>query len=60
MEGLINTFLGVGNAEASAESRGIMIAIGLKKWLDSPIWGYGFDSFKYYNLATTGGFLLCS
>ena len=56
MEGLINTFLGVGNAEASAESRGIMIAIGLKKWLDSPIWGYGFDSFKYYNLATTGGF----
>lgn len=56
MEGLFNTFLGVGDAEASAESRGTMIEIGLKKWLSSPIWGYGFDSFKYYNLAMTGGF----
>ena len=33
-----------------------MIQIGLDKWMQSPIWGYGFDSFKYYNQIVTGRF----
>ena len=33
-----------------------MIEIGFNKWMDSPIWGYGFDSFKYYNRLMTGHF----
>ena len=40
----------------SAEIRATMIEIGFDKWMDSPIWGYGFDSFKYYNRLMTGHF----
>ena len=40
----------------SAEIRATMIEIGFNKWMDSPIWGYGFDSFKYYNRLITGHF----
>ena len=40
----------------SAEIRATMIEIGFHKWMDSPIWGYGFDSFKYYNRLMTGHF----
>lgn len=40
----------------SAEIRATMIEIGFNKWMDSPIWGYGFDSFKYYNRLMTGQF----
>ena len=40
----------------SAEIRVTMIEIGFNKWMDSPIWGYGFDSFKYYNRLMTGHF----
>ena len=41
---------------SSAEQRADMISFGLQKWLQSPIWGYGFDSFKYYNRTMTGHF----
>lgn len=40
----------------SAEIRATMIEIGFNRWLDSPIWGYGFDSFKHYNRLMTGHF----
>lgn len=40
----------------SAEIRATMIEIGFNRWLDSPIWGYGFDSFKHYNRLMTGNF----
>ena len=40
----------------SAEIRAAMIEIGFNRWQDSPIWGYGFDSFKYYNRLVTGRF----
>ena len=33
-----------------------MIEIGLQKWQESPLWGYGFDSFKYFNESVTGHF----
>lgn len=40
----------------SAEIRATMIEIGFNRWLDSLIWGYGFDSFKHYNRLMTGNF----
>lgn len=44
------------SADGSSKIRAQMIEIGLKRWTESPIWGYGFDSFKYYNRVTTGHF----
>ncbi len=43
-------------ADSSSVIRERMIEIGFEKWLHSPIYGYGFDSFKYYNQAFTGHF----
>ncbi len=42
--------------DGSSSVRIKMIEGGLKKWLESPLWGYGFDSFKYYNVSLTGYF----
>ena len=57
MESLFSFFLtGSSISGSSAEQRADMINIGLRKWLESPIWGYGFDSFKYYNRSMTGHF----
>ncbi len=33
-----------------------MIELAFNRWLESPIWGHGIDSFKYYNRETTGYF----
>lgn len=46
----------LGNADYSAIVRSEMIKGGIQKWLESPIWGYGFNSFKYYNQTLTGNF----
>lgn len=54
MEGLLNLLLGTGEADFSTVSRVDMIDYGLEQWLQSPIWGYGFDSFKYYYGSITG------
>lgn len=43
-------------ADGSSKIRSQMIDNGLQKWLSSPIWGYGFDSFKYFNQSVTGHF----
>ena len=57
MEGLLAFVTGdVSSADSSSIIRGRMIQIGLDKWMQSPIWGYGFDSFKYYNQIVTGRF----
>ena len=57
MESLFSFFLtGSSISGHSAEQRADMINFGLRKWLESPIWGYGFDSFKYYNRSMTGHF----
>lgn len=32
-----------------------MTAAAFSKWLESPLWGYGFDSFKYYNVTSVTG-----
>ena len=46
----------ISHADGSSKIRSQMIEMGMQKWLSSPIWGYGFDSFKYYNQAITGHF----
>lgn len=33
-----------------------MVQIGLERWLDSPLVGYGLNTFKYYNAQMTGYF----
>lgn len=43
-------------ADGSVIIRAQMIEMGLKKWPESPLWGHGFDSFKYYNKEVTGHF----
>lgn len=44
------------NQDYSSQIRLEMIQAGLAQWLESPIWGYGFDSFKYFNRTLTGHF----
>lgn len=44
------------SADGSSKIRAQMIEMGLKKWPESPLWGHGFDSFKYYNQEVTGRF----
>lgn len=44
------------DADGSTLIRAQMIEMGLKKWPESPVWGHGFDSFKYYNREVTGHF----
>lgn len=40
----------------SDETRLKMIEIGFDAWLKNPIFGYGLDTFKYYNLKVTNHF----
>ena len=55
MEGLFNLFSGdIENAGGSAQLRDQMRKMALSKWLQCPIWGYGHDSFKDYNVTVTG------
>lgn len=56
MEGLFSLISGNGVVDASAEERSLMAQMGLRRWMGSPLFGYGFDSFKYYNRAMTGNF----
>ena len=56
IEGLFNLFSGGGTVELSAAERNQMAQMGLQQWTHSPILGYGFDSFKYYNQKMTGHF----
>ena len=56
MEGLFSFFSNTHKLDASAEVRRLLINKGMERWFSSPIWGYGFDSFKYYNRSTLGGF----
>ena len=41
-------------ADGSTLVRKQMIEIGWEAWPESPIWGHGFDCFKYYNETITG------
>jgi len=37
-----------------------MIEAAFERWLDSPLWGFGFDSFKHYNAAEVTGHMYYS
>jgi len=40
----------------SSRVREIMRKVAFEKWLERPLWGYGFDSFKYLAQTTVGEF----
>lgn len=53
------SLLGFENASVEVSSdrlRRRMIELALDGWVKSPIFGHGFNEFKYYNLETTGHF----
>lgn len=50
LEGLINSLTGKGDVDLSAKIRGKLRQLAYKGWLEKPIWGYGFDTFKYYSV----------
>ena len=54
MEGLLHVLTGEGTVDASTVIRDRMKPLALKGWLQSPLFGHGFDSFKYYNLDVLG------
>ena len=56
IESYINGVTGAAEQGASAAIRDEMRKIAMARWLESPIFGYGFDSFKYYNITATGNF----
>jgi O-antigen ligase len=56
LEQLISGVSGTGEFDSSAEIRVKLRNIAFEKWTDSPVYGYGFDSFKYYSKAVTGRF----
>lgn len=55
MEGLIENFQGE-NGDSSAEIRKILRDLAFEKWLERPLSGYGFDSFKYLAQSAVGHF----
>lgn len=56
MEGFIAGITGEGVQDGSSKIREIMRKLAVERWLESPIWGYGFDSFKYYAITAVGHF----
>lgn len=47
MESLINGTMGIEKQGTSAEIRAKMRTLAIENWMEKPILGYGFDSFKY-------------
>lgn len=48
-EGAFALFEDGNEVDSSTDIRMTMIEGAFEKWLSSPIWGYGFDSFKFFN-----------
>ena len=55
MEGFFDWLWG-GTGDASSEIRDRMRILAVERWLESPLWGYGFDSFKFYAKDAVGKF----
>ena len=51
MEGLISSITGEGKVDYSTKIRNELKALAIKGWLEKPIWGFGFDRFKYFSLS---------
>lgn len=56
IETFLQGLLGTGDYDGSSAIRSTMRDYAMSMWLKNPIFGYGFDSFKYYNLTETGYF----
>lgn len=56
IERFLQGLLGTGNYDGSSSVRATMREYAISMWLQKPIFGYGFDSFKYYNVDVTGHF----
>ena len=56
LESLFSMVSGGESNISSDALRQNLIRIGLEKWTESPLLGFGVDTFKYYNLRTTGHF----
>lgn len=50
LEGLLNAYTGEGEVDLSSLHRGLLRRLAIQEWLKSPIWGYGFDTFKNASL----------
>jgi len=48
-EGLLNSITGKGEADMSSQQRSQLRSLAVQGWLKSPIWGHGFDTFKYWS-----------
>ena len=57
MESLVLGMLGLAEHGNSAAIREVMRNEALARWLESPVWGYGFDSFKYHFWTVAGYFV---
>lgn len=55
-EGLFAFFTGKESSVSSDNTRGQMFLLALRGWYERPLLGYGIDSFKFLNKATTGHF----
>ena len=54
MESYILGIQGIEEQGASAAIREKMRNMAITKWWNKPLFGYGFDSFKHYNITVTG------
>ena len=59
-EGFLALFDDRYDVDGSTLNRTRMVKAAFSRWLRSPIWGYGFDSFKYYNAASVTGHMYYS
>ena len=55
MEELIENFIG-GEGDSSSQIREIIRNLAFDEWLKRPLWGYGFDSFKFLAKKAVGHF----
>lgn len=55
-EELFKIFSGGTSAVHSDRTREIMVGLALDRWQERPLFGYGIDTFKYYNREVTGYF----
>ena len=53
MENLLKAFSGMGG-DNSSQVRETIRQLAFEKWLERPLFGYGYDSFKYLALQTVG------
>lgn len=57
IEQMLNGITGEGIVDGSSQVRSLFRKTAIEGWLESPIWGHGFDSFKYYARDKIGYFV---